>query len=128
MIRSAGGLARSQARASAMLWSACKRVNSRRAWSETGLSRLATASGGMRLHFQIPRHVDDDHVGQAAEVEIALEKGGRLVVQEVVIPAAFDQLGNDDGDGTIRLALMEFEDVVHQGGVESAIGGGDDDQ
>src|SRR5437588_685333 len=47
MIRSAGGLARSQARASVTVCPTRRRVNSRRACWATGLSRLASESGGM---------------------------------------------------------------------------------
>src|SRR5436309_1759018 len=47
MIRSNGGLSRNQARASGTVWPARRRVNSRRAWLATGLSRLGIESGTM---------------------------------------------------------------------------------
>src|SRR5437762_315138 len=91
MMRSAGGLARSHASASATVWLARRRVNSRRAWSATELSRLGSESGGMTTFGTWEEGVAQRHLSGAG---CAVNPSGLALVSQG-LQQSFARIGEE---------------------------------
>jgi hypothetical protein len=61
--------------------------------------------------IQMPRHVDYGDSLRSPSQECSLKPGCALIVEEVLIPMLFYQLGNDHGDLPVRVLFLKIQDV-----------------
>ena len=73
------------------------------------------------LFPQIPWHVDGDNSTVSLEKEERGQQISALIVEEIVIPARFDEMRNHDRDVSIRVLTLQRENMVHDGLKDEAI-------
>jgi len=81
-----------------------------------------------RSCFHIPGHVDDGNVFVAVQGHEGGEHFGPLVVREVLIPSALDQLREHAGDAAVRMLLGELAQVRQYWADDHPVGRLDDDE
>ena len=67
----------------------------------------------MELRVEVPWNVNDDDALVAPEQKKRFQDGSALVVEQIVIPMALHELGNQNSNLLIRILSLGFEDVVH---------------
>lgn len=80
-----------------------------------------TQSGGASSARKVPRDVDHHHTLIAAEQERRLQHGRSLVVHQILIPAAFDEFGDDHRDLSVRVLRSQLRDVIQERGEEMSM-------
>src|SRR5215204_1196235 len=85
--------------------------------------RICTDRSGF---FGIDVVRDRDHDGAFPKEQPALEEQRALVVEDVLPPAADDELGNDDRDGVILVLTVDFVDVTNYWSDQLPVGRIDD--
>jgi len=67
-----------------------------------------------RSDLQIPGNVDHHDALVSAYKKKQLQQLGPLVVKRSLPPVFDDELGNEDGDLTIRMVALDLQDVLDQ--------------
>src|SRR5947207_995815 len=65
---------------------------------------------------------DGENALVAADQERPFKEACTLIVQEIFVPAIFDQFGNDDNNMTSGVLFRELENVLNQGNNNEAVG------
>ena len=79
------------------------------------------------LHFgglsgDVVWRADGENALVAADQERPFQEACTLIVQEILVPAIFDQFGNDHNNMTIGVLFRELENVLNQGNNNEAVG------
>src|SRR4029077_11230751 len=72
------------------------------------MSRCSSEASLRGLVGDVVGCADGENALVATDEERPFEEPGALVVQEIFVPAIFDQLGNDDDDAPVGMVLGEF--------------------
>src|SRR5262244_2691848 len=62
--------------------------------------------------LQVPRHGDHGDALLAAEEQQRSQDLRPVIVQEKIVPSAFDECRNHNGDLAVRMALLQLECVL----------------
>jgi len=73
-------------------------------------SKLLTSFCG--LFRDVIRRADGENALVAPDQEGPFEEPGALVVEEILVPAIFDKLGNHDDNMSIGVLFRELENVL----------------
>src|SRR5579883_3413873 len=108
-----GGLTKRTFVVNAILIPAKHEIFSFEAREEVDFSRRAECDWSPSF-FQIPGHIDHRHLFQSAEVQVSLDNGRGLVVQEVVVPPSLHQFGDNNRNGPAWVGLLEVAQELHE--------------
>src|SRR6267154_51372 len=89
----------------------------------SGTTRTIKCLASFRgLSGDVVWRADGENTLVAADQERPFQEACTLIVQEILVPAIFDQFGNDDHNLTIGVLFRELENVLHQGNDDEAVG------
>jgi hypothetical protein len=77
----------------------------------------------LHLSPEIPGDADDNDSPVAFGIKNYFERGGALIVKQVVIPLPFYNFGDKNGDQSVRMTAFKLEDVFENWGNHEAVRG-----